>query len=192
MCLAYPPPTHISLMKRAIRQCFVGHHQPSVQTREFLLRTGLVIIFVVVSHQFEWMWLRFVTSEALLRISVPLGLTMSRVSPDTLSVPGMFVRFVTSCTFIDVYFGAVPIVWDTRKSPLTNFGHLIPLGLGLFAFNLFRLEIAQQLYAEGVSWTVCDQVLGGLAYFVVWVPIATRSGYLGGRKTQVMAWGKLP
>jgi hypothetical protein len=54
---------------------------------------------------------------------------------------------------------------------LRNILWLIATATVLFGFNLVRLEVAQVLYYQGVSWTVADEVLGGAAYFAVWLAI---------------------
>jgi exosortase/archaeosortase len=140
-------------------------------TREFLVRACLVAIFVVVSHELRWQWLRFVTSEVVLRLSATLGMDTARLSFDTIRVQETPFRFVVSCTFIDVFLGSLPLLWDLRRSLLRNCARLVVAGTILFAFNIIRLEIAQVLYARGASWEVADGVLGGIAYFLVWVVI---------------------
>ena len=140
-------------------------------TREFLARACLVAVFVVVSHELRWQWLRFFTSEAVLRLSAMLGMDTARLSFDTIRVQETEVRFVVSCTFVDVFLGSLPLLWDLRRSLLRNCSRLVVAGTILFAFNVLRLEIAQVLYAHGASWEVADGVLAGIAYFLVWVVI---------------------
>jgi uncharacterized membrane protein YccC len=67
--------------------------------------------------------------------------------------------------------GSVPLLWDLKKSVFRNVLWLMVTAAVLFGFNVARLEVAQILYYRGVSWTVADQVLGGLAYFAVWLAI---------------------
>jgi len=95
-----------------------------------------------------------------------------RVSADTIRVQGDFFRFVISCTFVDVVMGAIPLVWNLKKSISGNLLTVITLAIGLFGFNVMRLEIGQLLYAYGAPWGVADEVLGGVAYFAVWLVIA--------------------
>ena len=136
--------------------------------RDFLCRLAMVAIFVLVAHQFAWNWLCFLTSEALLRISAFLGLAVARVSFDTLSVNGQLVQYVTSCTFIDVYLGSVPLLWNLRNTSLQNFSFLSATAIIFAALNIVRLETALVMFADGISWTVADGLLGGLAYFAIW------------------------
>jgi hypothetical protein len=141
--------------------------------RGFLCRALLVVIFVSLTHQFEWRGLRYLTSEAVLCLSRSVGLSVERVSADTIFVQGNLFRFVTSCTFVDVVMGAIPLVWAFNRSTAKNLLTVLPLTVGFFAFNLIRLEISQLLYARGVSWSLADDVLGGIAYFAVWVFIVS-------------------
>jgi protein-disulfide isomerase len=139
--------------------------------REFLVRACLVAVFVVVSHELSWEWLRFVTSEAVLCLSALLGMETARLSFDTIRVQETQVRFDVGCTFVDVFLGSLPLLWELRRSVLRNFSRLVVVGTILFAFNVLRLEIAQVLYAHGVSWEVADGFVGGISYFLVWVVI---------------------
>ena len=139
--------------------------------REFLCRAGLVAVFVAAAHQVPWEWLRFLTSECVLRISASLGVATSRVSFDTILVGGQPFQFVIACTFVDVFMGSIPLLWDLKKSVLRNILWLTATAAVLFGFNVVRLEVAQVLYHRGLSWTVADEVLGGLAYFAVWLAI---------------------
>jgi hypothetical protein len=67
--------------------------------------------------------------------------------------------------------GSIPLLWDLKKSMRRNILRLIATAAVLFGFNVARLEAAQVLYYRGVSWSVADEVLGGLAYFAVWLAI---------------------
>lgn len=153
---------------------------------EFLCRAGLVAISVVITYQFRWEWLRFLTSEAILRISASLGMTTERVSFDTIHIQEHFFQFVIACTFVDVYMGSIPLLWDLRKPFLRNASWLIVVAVILLSFNLVRLEIGQVLYAHGLSWTLADNVLGGFAYFAVWRFIWWRRSW---KLTSVVAGG---
>ena len=140
-------------------------------TGEFCCRVGLVAIFVAVAHQMSWEWLRLLTSECVLRISASLGMTTSRLSFDTILVGGQAIQYVTACTFVDVFMGAIPLVWNLKNSLLKNILLLLATAALLFGFNVVRLEFAQVLYYRSVAWTVADDVLGGVAYFAVWLSI---------------------
>lgn len=138
-------------------------------SREFVLRAGLVALFVVLTYQFSWQWLRFVTSEGVLCISRYLGMATARVSLDTIRIQGLLFRVVIACTFVDVFMGSIPLLWDVKKSLLRNAFRLTAVALVFFGLNVVRLEIAQILYSRGVPWTLADEVFGGFAYFAVWL-----------------------
>jgi hypothetical protein len=128
---------------------------------------------VSLTHQFAWAGLRYVTSEIVLRLSESAGLSAERLSADTIRVQGNLFQFVISCTFVDVITGMIPLVWALNKSVAKNLLTVIPLAIGLFSFNALRLEIGQLLYARGVPWFLADDVLGGIAYFAVWILIVS-------------------
>ncbi len=140
-------------------------------TWEFCCRVGLVAIFVAGAYQTSWEWLRFLTSECVLRVSASLGMTTARVSSDTILVGGQATQFVIACTFVDVFMGSIPLLWKLKNSVLRNILWLLAIATLLFGFNVMRLELAQVLYYRGVTWTVADEVLGGVAYFAVWLAI---------------------
>lgn len=138
---------------------------------EFLCRAGLVAVFVAAAYQVSWEWLRFLTSECVLRLSALLGMAATRISFDTIQVGSQAFQFLIACSFVDVFMGSIPLLWDFKKSVSRNIVWLITAAMVLFGFNVVRLELAQILYYQGVSWMVADEVLGGLAYFAVWLVI---------------------
>jgi len=140
----------------------------------FLCRILLVAIFVILTHQFEWGWLRVLTAQAVLLISKPLGMTTELVSFDMIRVHGELFRIVISCTFVDVFMGAIPLVWNLKKSIPRNLLMLIVLAVSFFGFNILRLEIAQLLHACGAPWILADGIIRGAAYFTVWLFIVSR------------------
>ena len=145
--------------------------RPARLSREFLLRAALVPVFAALSHAFQWQWLRFITSQGILHLSSVFGISRVRVSPDTISGQGTLFHFVVACTFVDVFMGSIPLLWDRRKGLLGNLLRLLVAAVVLFCFNLIRLEISQIIYSLGVSWTFADEILGGVAYFAVWLAI---------------------
>jgi len=129
----------------------------------------LAALLVIAAHQLRLGWLRFLTSEAVLRISSTLGITTQRISFDTIRVHSELVSFVVSCTFIDVVVGTIALLWDYKKPWFKEAFRMAVCVLVLLAFNLTRLEAAQLLYSVGVPWILADEVLGGIAYFAVWI-----------------------
>lgn len=140
-------------------------------TGEFCCRVGLVAIFVAGAYQMSWEWLRFLTSECVLRISASLGMMTSRLSFDTILVGRQATQYVIACTFVDVFMGSIPLLWNLKNSVLRNGSLLIVTAGALFGFNVVRLELAQVLHYRGVPWIVADEVLGGVAYFLVWLAL---------------------
>jgi hypothetical protein len=138
-------------------------------TQEVTIRIGLSVLFVTFTHQLQWQSLRMVTSEAILRTSLAMGMSVFRVSADTINVNGTFFQFVTACTFVDVFMAAIPLVWNLQTSAARNLIELFALAVTLFGLNIVRLQTAQVLFAHGASWNVADQVVGGFAYFAVWL-----------------------
>jgi hypothetical protein len=134
----------------------------------------LVAILVILTHQFEWAWLRLLTAEAVLLVCKSLGMATELVSFDTIRVHGELFQIVTSCTFIDVFMGAIPLVWNLNKSLSRNLLTLAALAVSLFSFNILRLGVAQLLHARGAPWTLTDGIVGGMAYFIVWLFIVSR------------------
>jgi hypothetical protein len=118
---------------------------------EFLCRAFLATVLVVMTYQFEWGWLRCLTSEAILRVSASLGMAMERVSFDTLRLQGELYRFVIACTFVDVLMGAIPFLWNLKTSLSRNLYTLTLATVILFGFNVVRLETGHVLYDLGVS-----------------------------------------
>ena len=142
--------------------------------KSFLWRALLAAVFVVLAHLFSWDWLKFVTSQIILQLSHILGASATRISLDTISMNREVFRFVTACTFIDVFVGAVPLIWNLRESALRNLIKMGAVACALFAFNIIRLAIGQLLFIHGVSWILAHEVVGGLSYFnAVDVDLAT-------------------
>ncbi len=98
-------------------------------------------------------------------------MTTLRVSFDTILVGGQATQFVIACTFVDVFMGSIPLLWNLKNSVFRNILLLLATATLLFGFNVVRLELAQVLHYRGVTWTVADEVLGGVAYFAVWLAI---------------------
>lgn len=132
-------------------------------------RVALVVALVILAHKLDWIWLRLTTSESLLRIWSFSGVAADRASSDTIRLQGQLFQFGTSCTFVDVFLGAIPLAWDLKKSTLKNLGILIASGLLLMGFNISRLALGIALFLHGVPQVFSDNVLGGVAYFLVWL-----------------------
>lgn len=138
-------------------------------TTELVVRVLLAAVAVVVCYQFPWHWLRFLISELNLRLDALAGVYLQRLSPDSVMWHGQIYRYVIACTFADVWCGAIPLIWDLRRSVSFNIGRVLLFGAVLIAFNAFRLSVSDVLFAFHVPWDYAHGIVGGLAYFAVWV-----------------------
>ncbi|HVZ18672.1 MAG TPA: hypothetical protein VG897_16240 [Terriglobales bacterium] len=134
----------------------------------FVLRCFLAGVGVLMCYQFRWDWLRYLTSEANLRVDALLGISMQRISSDTLLWNGHVYRYVIACTFADVWCGALAFLWIRSRSITNNVVTLLEFTIGLFAFDVLRLSVSDYLCAHGVSWNLGHNVVGGICYFLVW------------------------
>ena len=160
--------------------------------RGILYRVGLVILFATGAHQVQWQWFRFVTSELVLRLSAFLNIQASRISFDVIELQGEQFRYLTSCTFVDVFIASIPLIWNVKASLIRNFAWVAVAGVALLAFNAIRIESAVVLYCHRIPWTIADELLGGCSYFIVWLVIwLTRSWCSDGRSKECTPrWAK--
>jgi hypothetical protein len=131
------------------------------------MRVLLIAAFAAASHQYDWWWLRVLTVDTLLRISTLLGVHMSQLSPDTILVAGVPAKFVISCTMIDVFAGAIPLLWRIPDSWSANLLRLAGAFGGIFLFNIVRLELGFVAMTRGVPWWLAHECVAGVAYFAV-------------------------
>jgi hypothetical protein len=143
--------------------------QPRRFRRELIIRVLLVAAAVGTCYCFKWQWLRYLTSEANIRIDALAGMHQVRVSIDTVWWNGIYYYYANACTFADVWCGAVPLVWDIRKRLIRNLALIAGLAVALFVFNVLRLSASDILFGAGVPWPLAHHVVGGLSYFVVWI-----------------------
>jgi hypothetical protein len=136
-------------------------------SNEFLCRAGLSALLAIDAHLFRWEWLRFLTSEAILRSSAFLGMTTARVSFDTVAIQGELFQYFVSCTFADLFLGVLPFIWRGNFSPLRNLLRLALSAAAIFAFNLLRLELGQIAFRYGVPWILAHEIPSGFALFAV-------------------------
>ncbi len=147
-----------------------GSRAPSALLRsELWLRLALVPLAVVLCYCFRWDTLRFLTSEANLRLDLLFGIHLERLAPHAVQWRGVVYRYDIACAFIDVFFGSMPLLWNLRRSLWSNILFFLLLGLALFAFNVFRLSFSDLLFAWGLSWNLAHNAVSGVAYFVVWM-----------------------
>ena len=134
-----------------------------------LLRRGLVAAAVAFSYCFRWEFLRSWTAQANMLLDRWAGVYLLRISTDAVVWHGMIFRYENACTFVDVWLGSIPLLWNTRRGFGQNLRFLSLYTPVLFAFNVFRLSISDILFAHGVPWNIAHNVLSGVAYFVVWI-----------------------
>jgi hypothetical protein len=140
----------------------------------FVARVGLAVGLAAVAHQFGWKWLRFATSEIILRFASQFGFETARRSFDTIWINGTFFRFAISCTFIDVALGAIPLLWNGGIGLRKNLLCVGGMTGALLCFNIVRLTVSQLLYAGGLPWLLADGLLGGVSYFAIWLVVTDR------------------
>jgi len=136
--------------------------------RTFFWRVSLAIVAVLLCFQFEWHALRFLTSDAALRITAALGLPIRRVAFDELKFRGTAIQFTVTCTWIDGLFGVVPLLWldgAWRKSVR----RIAIFVAGFFLLNLIRIEAVILLYKPGVSWNIEHGWITGVSEFFVYL-----------------------
>src|SRR5258708_40184110 len=133
------------------------------------IRIALGAAFVIVCHQFEWMLLRYVTAESILRLSQFLKLGMSRVAADTVELNNIQFQFTVSCTQIDVFCGAIPLIWNLRLRARRNLAKLAIFFVCLFAFNIARLQLGYALFAHGAPWVLAHECIAGVNLFLIFV-----------------------
>ena len=138
---------------------------------ELWLRLCLAGLAVAISCCFQWNSLRFLTSELNLKLDALAGVHWQRVTFDTLMWHGTLYRYENACTFIDVFFGAIPLLWRTQRNIGWNLGMVITFAGGLLLFNVVRLSISDVLFAAGISWDVAHNLISGISYFAVWMVI---------------------
>ena len=151
--------------------------QPSrseLQSRTLLIRFVLAALAVAFSYCFRWQLLRFLTSEANLRLDLLAGIHLRRISADAVMWKGVVYRYVNACTFVDVWFGSVPLLWKMARSVARNLSFMAAVAVLMFSFNVFRLSVSDVLFSAGLPWNLAHNVISGLSYFLVWVWIWRR------------------
>jgi hypothetical protein len=140
-------------------------------TLGFLFRAGLTAFLMIAAHQLRWGGMRFLTSEAILRLSAWLGMATVRNSFDTIQIQGELFQFGVSCTSVDVVLGTLPLIWRLDLSILRNLLRSAAVALALFGLNVIRLELGQFAHGHGVPWILAHEIPSGFALFAVWVAI---------------------
>ncbi len=136
--------------------------------RQFFWRVSLAVAAVLLSFQFEWHALRFLTSEAALRMTRALGLPIRRVAFDELKFRDTIIQFAIICTWINGLVGILPLL-RMRGPRNANLRRGAILVLGLFLLNLVRIEVVILFYKPGISWDLEHGCITGLTEFLVYL-----------------------
>jgi hypothetical protein len=145
--------------------------------REFLLRVGLVPVAVGICYLFSWDGLRSLTTLLSVDMTAWAFPEWIRIGPDRAAFHGMVFYYTIACTLVDVWAGAVPLVWKIRSSVAGNLGYLAALAFLIFAMNTIRQASVNLLYGAGLPLTPVHDVLAASAYLVVWIEILRRGAW---------------
>lgn len=132
------------------------------------MRFSLVAVAVGLCYVFDWHWLRSLTCELNLRLDSLAGVNLERLSDTSVLYRGAIYNYVIACTFADVWCGAIPLLWDLRRSVVRNLTLIFVFGGALLAFNIVRLSFSDVLFAESIPWDLAHNVISGICYFAIW------------------------
>jgi hypothetical protein len=127
-----------------------------------------------------------------MRLDALLGMPHQRVAQDLLVWKGTLYQYVNACTFVDVWFGAIPLMWSLRRTVSANLGRAVALAAVLFAFNVTRLSFSNVLFNAGLNWDIAHNVVGGVCYFGVWVWLWNHAGWKGHVQDEKISWNVEP
>jgi hypothetical protein len=136
--------------------------------RAFFWRVSLALMAVLLCLQFDWHLLRFLTSEAALRITAAVGLPIQRVAFDELEFSDTVIQFTVNCTWIVGLFGIVPLL-RMRGTWWLNLRRMSLFISGFFLLNLLRIEIIILCYKPGISWNREHGWITGVSEFLVYL-----------------------
>jgi hypothetical protein len=136
--------------------------------RAFFWRVSIAAAAVLLSLQFEWHTLRFLTSEAVLRITEAFRLPIRRIAFDQLAFRDTIIQFTVACTWISGLFGILPLlrIHCPRSASLRRGAIFV---VGFFLLNLFRIELIVLFYRPGMSWSLEHGWITGVAEFLVYL-----------------------
>ncbi|HEY7519192.1 MAG TPA: hypothetical protein VIE36_12940 [Methylomirabilota bacterium] len=132
-------------------------------------RLPLVALAVGLCYCFSWESLRLFTSEVALQFARGRGFEAHRLAPDTIAWSGETFNFGISCTFADVFCGAVPLLWRRPRGLRWNLALVASFGVVLTLFNLVRRCLTDSLFSAGIPWSLADEAIAGVAYLLVWI-----------------------
>jgi hypothetical protein len=160
-----------------MRQLAIAHVARDVPGE--LLRVALVPVFVALAYTFSWgAWRAWVAGAIVAALDV-LGAPVARLGPVLFAFDGNLYQVVLSCTALDAFFGAIPLIWRWQR-PARSVVEVASVLLVLSVVNLFRLVLGFVLYWGGVPWILAHEVIAGVFYFVLFLWIARRRSWIGG------------
>lgn len=133
-----------------------------------ILRFLLAALAVLICYQFHWEWLRALTCDWNIRLDDLFGVHLQKIAFDTVVYRGATYRYAVACTMADAFCGALPLIWNTRRSIARNLGLIAAFAAVLFVFNISRLSFSDVLFAQGLSWNWAHNVVSGVTYFMLW------------------------
>jgi hypothetical protein len=143
-----------------------------------LVRVALVPVFVGLCFTRDWQWLRNLTTEVLVVLSTWLRVPMYPVASDLVTFDNVQVRFGVSCTLIDAFAGAVPLLWRMSLHVTANLFRLAAVFAGFFVLNIVRLEGGFLAIDKGIPWWLGHDCVAGLTYFCVLVWIVRQKAWV--------------
>lgn len=147
----------------------VGAERAGSGNSEFVLRAGISFVAVLICYLFQWHWLRAATLQGNFALDTILGVRLDRVASDAVLWNGSLYRYVISCTYADVWCGALAFLIDLRRSVFSNLSRLAIFTAVLFLFNVTRLSVSDFFFAHGVPWVLAHDVFAGFCYYAVWM-----------------------
>ncbi|MCA9780244.1 MAG: hypothetical protein KC800_26140 [Candidatus Eremiobacteraeota bacterium] len=137
-------------------------------------RAPAATLGVLLAYLLPWSGLKAWTAGACVSLCRFLGLPAVRASETSMFLGDQCFENSTACTMIDVYLGALGLLWMASRSVRENLELAAFFFLGLTALNLARLTAGFWLLENGVSWLIGHEVLAGLTYFLIFEWICRR------------------
>lgn len=151
---------------------------PPEVRRVLICRVLLVPVAVAVCYLYDWSWLRSLTTFALVEVSAIMQVPMHRVSFDLIDLNGLQFQFVISCTLIDAFCGAVPLLWRSQIGLFGNAVRLTVMLMAMFLINIVRLEVGFIALDRGVPWWLAHECVAGLTYFGLFIFIMRQRAWI--------------
>jgi len=145
--------------------------------RAFLRRLCFVPIAVCLCYLLGWHWLRVLTADLTIRLTVLAGFEWTRVGPDLVMFRGHLFQFAIACTLVDAWCGAIPLTWKVKSTITSNCRYLGGLAVFMFALNISRLTLVNIIFSAGLPWHLVHDSFSAIIYLVVWSLILRRGAW---------------